>query len=239
VDAREAARFQADGFLAFDRLIEPGAADEIASVYDRMLSREIDCGPTDRNLGEVTRQIMVPSQHHPLFRDNPALAAGREIAKELLEVEAPVFVFDMLIYKPPGHAAVTPWHQDLAYAHIPFTRAGTPVTDTSTFVQFWVALDDVDEASGCMHFMPGQHREPLLEHYVASGDPNDQSRMLAIKEPERTMDLTRAVACPLRAGGATVHGYSTPHFTSGNRTTDRRRRAYIFNFANPRVLKKG
>ena len=239
MSAADAARFDADGFLAFERLIDPETVAEIASLYDRMLSREIDCGATDRNLGEITRQIMVPSQHHAVFRDNPALDAGREIAKELLGVEAPVFVFDMLIYKPPGHEAVTPWHQDLAYAHMPYTRAGTPISDTSTFVQFWVALDDVDAESGCMHFMPGQHRKPLLEHYVAAGDANDQSRMLAIKEPEKAMDLTRAVACPLRAGGATVHGYSTPHFTSGNRTAERRRRAYIFNFANPRMVKKG
>jgi len=232
----DAAKFQADGFLTFDHLIDDAAAAEIASVYDRMLLREVDCGVTDRNLGEVTRQIMHPSQHHPLFRGNAALDAGRAIAKDLLGVSDPAFVFDMLIYKPPGHTATTPWHQDLAYAHIPFTRAGTSTVGSSTFVQFWVALDDVDEESGCMHFVPGQHLKPLLEHHVASGDPADQSRMLAITNPETALDLSKTVACPLRVGGATVHGYATPHFTSGNRTSDRRRRAYIFNFVNPHSM---
>ena len=234
----DTAKFQADGFLSFERLIDSDAVAEIASVYDQMLSREIDCGATDRNLGEITRQIMMPSQHHALFRDNPVLDAGREIAMQLLGVAEPAFVYDMLIYKPPGHEAATPWHQDLAYARMPFTRAGTPIKSISTFVQFWLALDDVDVDTSCMHFVPGQHLKPLLEHYVASGDPGDQSRMLAVKNPEQALDLSKIIACPLRAGGATVHSYSTPHFTSGNRTNHRQRRAYIFNFANPRVLEE-
>lgn len=60
-------------------------------------------------------------------------------------------------------------------------------------------------------------------------------RLLAIREADKLFDLRRAVACPLRAGGATVHDYGTPHFTSGNRTADRPRRAYIFNFSTPRA----
>jgi hypothetical protein len=50
------------------------------------------------------------------------------------------------------------------------------------------------------------------------------------------LDLKSAVACPLRAGGATVHNYGTPHFTPPNRSANRPRRAYIFNFANPAWL---
>ena len=85
-----------------------------------------------------------------------------------------------------------------------------------------------------MHFLPGEHRAPLHDHYVAGGEPTYSQRLLAIREPEQVLDLQRAVACPLRAGGATVHGYGTPHFTPGNRTPDRPRRAYIFNFSTPR-----
>ncbi|MFZ0658894.1 MAG: hypothetical protein WAM05_09260, partial [Candidatus Binataceae bacterium] len=56
-------------------------------------------------------------------------------------------------------------------------------------------------------------------------------------DPERVLDLNRAVACPLRAGGATVHNYGTPHFTPPNRSATRPRRAYIFSFANREWLK--
>ena len=98
---------------------------------------------------------------------------------------------------------------------------------------FWLALDDVDTDNGCMHFIPGKHLEPLLPHHVASGAPDDPSRLLAIDDPRSMLDLSSAIACPLTAGGATMHSAGTPHYTSGNRTTDRPRRAYIFNFSRP------
>ncbi|MGC1678498.1 MAG: phytanoyl-CoA dioxygenase family protein [Candidatus Binataceae bacterium] len=230
------AKFRADGFLAFEQLADRATVTELGALYDRFLSGAIDCSPTDRQLGRVTRQIMVPSRYHPSFVRNQALDNAREISRALLEVDDPEFVFDMLIYKPPGHPAATAWHQDMSYAYAPFARAGIRVPQ-SAIVQFWVALDDVDIENGCMHFIPGHHREPLLQHYVASGEPTDDARMLAIADPEKVLDLKRAVACPLRAGGATVHNYGTPHFTPPNRSATRPRRAYIFSFANPAWLK--
>jgi len=58
-------------------------------------------------------------------------------------------------------------------------------------------------------------------------------RLQAITEPERELPLREAVACPLDAGGATVHSDGTSHFTDGNLSADRRRRAYIFSFRRP------
>ncbi|RHW18861.1 hypothetical protein D1610_01555 [Sphingomonas gilva] len=224
-------RFRRDGFLCFPRLADDATVAEIAGVYDAMLSGEIDVSPTDNPLGMTTRQIMIPSTYHPVFRDNAALDAGRGIARQLLGVDDPKPVFDMLIYKEPGQLATTPWHQDFSYKEMPFTPAGTDIP-SDQYVQFWLALDDVDEANGCMHFIAGQHRQPLLEHYIAGGDADYSQRLLAIRDAEAVLDLDQAVACPLKAGGATVHNYGTPHFTPGNRTADRPRRAYIFNFTN-------
>lgn len=232
-DARSFAEaFASDGFIVVDRLVDTASVDAIAEVYDRMLTREIDCGDDDADLGRLTRQIMFPSRHHPIFRDNSILEAARPIAAEVLGCERPVPVFDMLIYKPPSHAHATPWHQDMAYAGMPFAPAGTPVPP-SYILQFWLPLEDVDETTGCMHFVPGVHRQPLLPHHVSGGSADEPTRLLAIDEPEKHLDLATAKACPLRRGGATAHGYGTPHYTSPNRSTTRHRRAYIFNFADP------
>jgi ectoine hydroxylase-related dioxygenase (phytanoyl-CoA dioxygenase family) len=103
--------------------------------------------------------------------------------------------------------------------------------------QFWLALDDVDETMGCMEFVPGAHRQPMPEHHVASGDPSDEGRLLAIVDPAAKLDLSLAVKCPLTAGSATVHGYTTPHFTGPNRSA-RGRRAFIFSFANMVALRQ-
>ena len=110
---------------------------------------------------------------------------------------------------------------------MPDAKAGSaiPIGD---YVQFWLALDDVDEANGCMHFIPGAHRGPLPEHRTVT---NGGQQLLAIRDPQRVLDLGRAVACPLQAGGAMIHSYGTSHFTSGNRTSNRPRRAYVFKFA--------
>jgi hypothetical protein len=231
IDDAEVERFKRDGYLCFQRLVDDAVVAQIGDVYSAMLSGEIDVSATDNPLGRVTRQIMLPSAYHPLFRDNPALDAGREIARALLGIDDPQPIFDMLIYKEPGQTATTPWHQDFSYSQMPFAPAGADIPADET-LQFWLALDDVDEANGCMHFVPGRHREPMLEHYVAAGEADYSQRLLAIRDPETALDLDHAVACPLKAGGATVHNYGTPHFTTGNRTTDRPRRAYIFNFSS-------
>jgi ectoine hydroxylase-related dioxygenase (phytanoyl-CoA dioxygenase family) len=34
-------------------------------------------------------------------------------------------------------------------------------------VQFWVALDDVDETTGCMHFVPGVHEQALHRRAIS------------------------------------------------------------------------
>ena len=226
-------QFDRDGYVVIDRLVSDPTLQQLRDVYDAMIRREIDCKGTDGNLGDVTRQIMMPSAHSDLFRDNEALDAARKISIELLGIEDPVTVFDMLIYKPPGHPYATPWHQDLAYSAMPYASAGTPIS-SNYIVQFWLALDDVDETTGCMYFIPGAHRKPLLPHTVASGRPDQPGRLLAIDELESHLDLTGAVACPLRAGGCTVHASGTPHFTPPNVSKTRHRRAYIFNFADPR-----
>jgi ectoine hydroxylase-related dioxygenase (phytanoyl-CoA dioxygenase family) len=137
----------------------------------------------------------------------------------------------MLIYKEPGQVAETPWHQDFSYTLMPYAAAGSAIP-ADEVVQFWLALDDVDEENGCMHFIPGEHRRPMHEHYVAAGEPDYSQRLLAIRDADAALDLGKAVACPLKAGGATVHNYGTPHYTSGNRSRDRPRRAYIFNFTS-------
>ena len=231
MDAATVEEFRRDGFLRIPDLADAETVSALRATYDDMLSGAIDVTPTDNPLGRLVRQIMMPSAYHPLFRSNPALEAARDISKALLGVEDPRPVFDMLIYKEPGQLAETPWHQDFSYSQMPYAPAGSAVPFDEV-VQFWLALDDVDEENGCMHFVPGAHRQPLLPHYVAAGEADYSQRLLAIEEPDAALELETAVACPLRAGGATVHNYGTPHFTSGNRTADRPRRAYIFNFSS-------
>jgi ectoine hydroxylase-related dioxygenase (phytanoyl-CoA dioxygenase family) len=226
LDAAAVAAYQRAGFYVLDRLVDDDALAELRAAYDEVL-HDTDAGGAKYLLGGVTKQVMMPSLLHPVFAHNRAVEAGMALVADLLD--DPVLSFDMLIYKPPSHPHETPWHQDMAYCDTPFAAAGTPIPLQK--IQFWVALDDVDAENGCMHFVPGLHTQPLLAHLVASGDPHDDRRLLALTDPESQLDLSQAVAAPLRAGGATMHAYGTPHYTSPNRSVDRPRRAYIFNLS--------
>jgi hypothetical protein len=226
-------RYEREGFLAIDRLVDDEALRTLRDAYDDVLDREVPAAG-DRMLGGITRQVMMPSTAHPAFDDNAAIDEAMDIAAGVFGTPAVRF-FDMLILKPAGHPHETPWHQDMAYAAMPTAPAGRAIPLET--IQFWVALDDVDEVNGCMHFVPGAHLEPLLEHVVAGGAADDPGRLLALPDPGTQLDLQRVVPAPLRAGGATMHSYGTPHMTPPNRSTDRPRRAYIFNLASERGLR--
>ena len=224
LSSEQVAAFHRDGFLALERLVGDDTVEELRAAYDALLEREVEA-PGDRMLGGVTRQIVFPSLAHPGFAANAALDAAARIVAQLYPAPCQARVHDMLIAKPPGHARETPWHQDAGYYAMPVAAAGSAIPLGP--VQVWLALDDVDEDGGCMQFLPGQHTRPLLEHVVVSGAPDDEGRLIAIRDLD-ALELGAAVACPLRAGGCTMHTPGTPHYTGPNKSA-RPRRAYIFN----------
>jgi ectoine hydroxylase-related dioxygenase (phytanoyl-CoA dioxygenase family) len=214
-------RFWRDGFIRLPRLLDDGSLAQLRSLCDRALRREIAC-KGDRQLGGLIRQVMNPSRTDRGFVEHHGIERALAIGRLLLRGEV-VYTFDMLIVKEPGDLHETPWHQDWSYSVSPCAPAGTPIPNTK--LQFWVALDDAEVDNGCLHFVPGAHHGRLREHVVAAGDPADDSRLLALRDQR----VDGAVACPLPAGGCSIHVEGTPHYAGGNRTADRRRRAFIFN----------
>jgi hypothetical protein len=92
---------------------------------------------------------------HNLWREVPAfhavLAQGglARQAADLLGAAAVTLFQDNLIWKTPGTETGVQWHQD--YAYWPLSAPAG--------VTLWLALDDADEANGCLHYIPGTHRE--------------------------------------------------------------------------------
>jgi hypothetical protein len=229
-DPTSADHFLSRGFLAIDQFLTADLLHDASVAYDEVISGAVRARQ-DRMLGGIIRQVRSPSTDHPFFVDNDAVAAGRRLAAHLFGGEPADYdkFYEMLIDKPAGTPHETPWHQDIGYFGRPVAPEGFPTGVAD--LQIWVALDPVDADNGCMQFIARPHGAPALEHVVASGDPDDEGRLLSVSErAAASLTLGDAIACDLPAGGATVHVPGTPHYTGPNHT-DRPRRAYIFNVA--------
>jgi len=90
-------------------------------------------------------------------------------------------------------------------------------------------LQRVDEANGCMRFIPGSHRNEVLPHRTPNDDPHVHGL-----ECYDGFDPAQAISCPLPAGGCTIHTGRTLHYAGPNHSPGPRL-AYVLNFAIPPV----
>ncbi len=219
-------QFQRDGFIAIDALIPPEEVEQLRHIYDRLFSDktgwdrgdQFDLAGTDE--GEATLpQLLGPSRYAPELQETHYVRTARTVAQQLLGPDMTAGHGEHMIYKPAGRGAATPWHQDQAY-HDPTTR--------QRGVNFWLPLDEATVDSGCLHFVPGSHQFDVLPHHPINNDPRIHG--LEVDDPQRWQE--RSVACPIPAGGATIHASYMLHSAHAN-TSPRPRRAYILTFRLP------
>lgn len=219
--AADVARFRIDGWWHAEQgLIPPEELPEIIAIYERLFAAEAGREDGDHFAlfggggagAPVVHQILGPHLRAPELTRTRAWANARAVLTALLGRE-PERLGGHAIRKPPRCPLATPWHQDEAYWGPAAYHLG---------VSLWIPLQDVDERSGCMHFVPGSHLGDILPHRQAGGDPAAQGLEL---EPG-PWDLSNQVAVPLRAGGCTAHGGRMLHYTTPNQA-EAPRRAWI------------
>ena len=219
------------GFIAVERLTTDAELAWLGDVYDGFFADKrggvagayFDLArPYDSAGEDLLPQVLVPEQRVPELLDTVYHTNARRVAAALLGVDGTELeVWGHMISKPPRIGHETPWHQDEAYWD-PSKRFNA--------LGVWMPLDDCDESNGCMTFLPGSHlRYDVLPHRHISDDPNVHG--LQLVEP---VDVSSAVAVPLRAGGATFHHARMLHFTAANRS-ERRRRAYANEWQTPPI----
>jgi len=186
-------RYRENGFAVIRTVCGSTTVNRLRSAYNELLVGAV--GSSSYNLmGGKVPQIARPSLLHSAFKANEAIEEGAARAALLMGVPRAMMCFYMLIYKEPGDDVETPWHQDHAYAE-GGAPPKKPMPHPLSTVQMWIALDDVDAQSGGMHFIPGFHLGPTLEH-----EWTPDGSMLRIKD-EHSINLSAAVSCPpLRAG---------------------------------------
>jgi ectoine hydroxylase-related dioxygenase (phytanoyl-CoA dioxygenase family) len=126
------------------------------------------------------------------------------------------FWHDQLFCKPARHGGVVAWHQDYSY----WTR-----TQPMNHLTCWIALDDVTRDNGCLQYLPGSHRWPLLPITGLAGDMDAIRQVLT---PEQMACFDHPVAIEVKKGEASFHHPLMVHGSFAN-STDRPRRATVIN----------
>ncbi len=203
------------------------SADEVAElrgIFDGLFAsragweqgRAFDLAGADEAGKEpVLPQIINPVEFAPALASTRFRVNALAIARQLIGPGAEPW-FEHAINKPARIGAATPWHQDEAHRYDP----GVDYEQIS----IWMPLQPATLENGCMQYIPGSHRGPVLEHHSLNDDPR-----ISALECCATFDATKAVACPLPAGGAAIHHCRTLHCASAN-VTGQPRRAYILAF---------
>ncbi|RAP75130.1 phytanoyl-CoA dioxygenase family protein [Paenibacillus montanisoli] len=112
-----------------------------------------------------------------------------------------------MLVKPPENGAAFPMHQD--YPYFPHEQ--------HTMLAASVHLDDADLENGCLHVIPGSHKEGALQHVGR--------HYLNAKE----YPVSDGVPCIAEAGDVLFFNYLTIHGSPANRS-ERTRRNVLFQY---------
>lgn len=123
------------------------------------------------------------------------------------------------IFKNPG-AWGQPWHQDSFYFHF---EPAQPI------VGLWLAITEATLENGCLHILPGSHREPIHEH-VPDARPGANYGYVEIVDH----DMTGAAPVLMSPGDLLIFDSHLMHRSTDN-LSNGARGAMVFHFCLPLV----
>jgi ectoine hydroxylase-related dioxygenase (phytanoyl-CoA dioxygenase family) len=220
----QARSFEENGYVAGVRILDGAALDAVREAVERIRGGEnphLDLlyeveedyfRDPGRNAFHCLGGWLVEAALHDLVF-HPAATVP---AAQLLGLDRLRFWHDQVFYKPPRHPGVVAWHQDFSY----WTR-----TLPMRHVTINLVLDDTLPENGCLHYVPGSHRWPLLAPVSFGQDMEAFRELLAPELRERF----RPVPVALKAGEASFHHPLTVHGSYANRSPGPRR-AVVLNY---------
>jgi len=136
----------------------------------------------------------------------------RDTLTDLLGAE-PFAVQTMIYFKPPG-ARGQALHQDNYYLR----------AQPGTCIAAWMALDEIDEANGCLNVVPGSQSWPILCTTQANTRESFTDITVPIPQGTPVVPARMGLGDVLFFNGQLVHG------SFANRTADRFRRSLIGHY---------
>jgi hypothetical protein len=220
-------QFRRDGFINIRQACSREETIEIRRLLEDLYARKVGVregaqfdvlNPAETSaitLGQVTN----PSNYAPALRKTAFFRKACVLASQILGPKS-FNTFDLALMKPAFEGAATPWHQDQAYRKLNYEFDE---------ITLWLPLQDVDENSGCMQFVPGSHTGQIKPHC----SPNSDFKAYSLEccytpSPEET------VSVPMQLGDCSIHDGRVLHGSPANRSSVIRY-AYILIFRNQTV----
>lgn len=215
-------RFQEDGYVVVRGVFGPSEAVEMREHYMRLRAE----GPRPGDQGGDPATAEDPLNQFPRMINMHQWdgATARTVADtRLLGLvrqfigEQPVINQTMLYFKPPG-ARGQAMHQDQQYIPI------------DPLIGVWIALEDSDEANGCLELVPASHRLRVLPVERA-----DQAVSSTPGQASIPSSCPLPVGIAMKPGDAVFFSGRTLHGSAPNKTMDRFRRSLICHYVGQRA----
>lgn len=138
---------------------------------------------------------------------------GLPLFKEILSdltVASPELWQTMYILKPPRIGGEVRWHQDATYL----------ISEPSSVMGIWVAVEDATKENGCLWVEPGGHLGPLRELSLVDHGTGDTQLKILNEKP--WPDENTAVPVEVPAGSVILFSDHLPHYSSHNHSKQSR-----------------
>lgn len=219
--ADQVARYREEGYLHPIDIMPPDEAAGLRAELEALEAEWFDNGlPLPLNTYKrINAHAVIPLAHR--------VAADPRV----LDVVEGILGPDILIWsteffiKEPGTKSVVSMHQDLTYWGFGAVE---------NLVTAWIALSPATPQSGCMDFVRGSHRNPILPHEDTDDENNLLSRGQEIRVEVAQEDRVPAILQPGQMSlhhGLMIHG-------SGPNSSDDRRIAVAVRFCSPEIAQQ-
>ena len=214
------AEFTDDGYVCINPLFDPEEMKALNAEIARFIRTVVPTMPDtqvyyeDKSDKASLKQLQRMFEHDEYFNDLMLNGVVRKLAEEVLQDEV-VPVNMQYFNKPAGIGQATPAHQDGYYFHLKPCEAVTG----------WLALEDVDDENGCIHYVRGSHK---IQEFRPHGQTGVLGFSQGITDFGTDADKENEVSIPGCAGTFLMHHAKTIHWAGANLSKTRSRRALGF-----------